>query len=193
MMATTTGLDKKRTFAAPALHQQVTPAVAACHPVIGIRSPASSGACHSRAATKLQRPPAPALHCFACHVAPLSLPTHLVRFIRSHIHSVLQLEILLLLRERGGHWSVTELEEELRLTANAVDAHVQDLLGRGLLSYDAKLARYTFAPKDERLRSLVDELWRYDGSMRHMVIDLIFPGDRGPITMDEAGRGEPDG
>jgi predicted transcriptional regulator len=126
-------------------------------------------------------------------LAPLSLPPHLVRFIRSDIHSVLQLEVLLLLRERGGHWSVTELADELRVTAHAVDAHVRDLLGRGLLSHAGELDRYTFDPKDERLRSLVDELWRYDGSMRHTVINLIFPGDRAPLADDGEGLAGPEG
>jgi hypothetical protein len=42
-------------------------------------------------------------------------------------------------------------------------AHVHDLLGRGLLSHDAELGRCAFASKDEGLRSLVNELSRYDG------------------------------
>jgi predicted transcriptional regulator len=117
-------------------------------------------------------------------LAPLSLPPPLVRFIKSDIHSVLQLEILLLLRERGGHWSADELADELRVTAHAVDAHVRDLIGRGLLCHATDIDRYTFDPRDERLRALVDELWRYDGSMRHMVINLIFPGDRAPLSDD---------
>lgn len=124
-------------------------------------------------------------------LAPLSLPPHLVRFIRSDIHSVLQLEVLLLLRERGGHWSVTELADELRVTAHAVEGHVRDLQGRGLLAHDAELDRCAFAPKDERLRSLVDELSQYDGSLRHVVINLIFPGDSGTVPSDgPAGRGD---
>jgi predicted transcriptional regulator len=107
---------------------------------------------------------------------------------------VLQLEVLLLLRERGGCWSPSEVADELRVTAHAVKAHARDLFGRGLLSHDAEGDRYAFAPRDERLRSLVDELSEHNESMRHVVIDIIFPGDREPPPSDGAGRGRgPDG
>ena len=102
---------------------------------------------------------------------------------------MLQLEVLLLLRQRGGDWSASEVADELRITPHAVETHARDLFDRGLLSHDPELDRYAFAPKDERLRSLVDELSEHDGSMRHVVIDIIFPGDREAPASADAGRG----
>src|SRR5690606_37612861 len=60
-------------------------------------------------------------------LATPSLPQHVVRFIEQHIHSVLQLEILLLLRERGGQWSPTNVAEELRITEQSAVFRLRDL------------------------------------------------------------------
>lgn len=119
-----------------------------------------------------------------------ALPQRLVRFIRADIHSVLQLEVLLLLRQRGGDWSVVEMAKELRITPQAVEGHARSLREHGLLSHAAQGDRYAFAPQDERLRSLVDELAACDGSMRHVVINLIFPGDRGSSPSGDGGGGK---
>jgi predicted ArsR family transcriptional regulator len=83
---------------------------------------------------------------------------------------VLQLEILLLLRERGDRWSVTDVADELRVTAHAVEAHVRDLLGGGLFRHETEFDRYTFEPSDARRRSLVDELSGCDQTMRHELV-----------------------
>jgi hypothetical protein len=110
--------------------------------------------------------------------SPSYLPQQIVRFVRRDIHSVLQLEILLLLRERGGDWSARAVAEELRVTAHSAESHLRDLLGRGLLRHDSLSGRYVYAPEDARLRSVIGELSDYYQTKRHALIDLIFPGDR---------------
>ncbi|HTV24706.1 MAG TPA: hypothetical protein VMG12_38705 [Polyangiaceae bacterium] len=97
---------------------------------------------------------------------------------------MLQLDVLLLIRERGGDWSPSEVAGELRVAPQAVDANARDLLGRGLLRYDPTADRYTFAPRSEELRSLIDELVQRHASMRHVIINLIFPGDRPSVLGD---------
>jgi hypothetical protein len=109
-----------------------------------------------------------------------SLPQHLVRFIRNDIHSVLQLEVLLLLRERGGDWSAGNVADELRVTPHSAEAHLRDLARCGLLRYEVAVGGYAYVRDDPRLSSLVDELSDQYLTMRHAVINLIHPGVQGP-------------
>ena len=65
---------------------------------------------------------------------PPSLPGPVARFIEGHIHSVLQLEILLLLREHVGEWTPARVASELRFTEQSAELRLVDLSLRGLLS-----------------------------------------------------------
>jgi hypothetical protein len=110
---------------------------------------------------------------------PASLPPHIVRFIRQDIHSVLQLEVLLLLRERGGEWTPRSAAEELRITVQYAELRLQDLQLRGLLAAGSSPDTYIYAPTPEPRRLLVDELAACYATTRYTVINLIFsePGD----------------
>lgn len=121
-------------------------------------------------------------------MAPPALPEHLVRFIRRDIHSVLQLEILLLIRERGGQWTPSSVAHELRVTDQSASLHLHDLHLRGLLGCPSE-GVYAFAPKTTELRGLVDELATCYAATRYTVINLIFsePGDSAR-TLAEAFR-----
>jgi hypothetical protein len=121
-------------------------------------------------------------------LAPPALPEPLVRFIRRDIHSVLQLEILLLMRERGGQWTPSSIAHELRITDQSASLHLHDLHLRGLLGPPQDGA-YGFAPKTAELQGLVDELAACYAATRYTVINLIFsePGDSAR-TLAEAFR-----
>ena len=121
-------------------------------------------------------------------MATPALPEHLVRFIRRDIHSVLQLEILLLIRERGGQWTSPSVAHELRITDQSASLHLRDLLLRGLLGSPSD-GVYAFAPKTPELQGLVDELAVCYAATRYTVINLIFsePGDSAR-TLAEAFR-----
>jgi hypothetical protein len=142
-----------------------------------------------RAGVALRARPAPGVDCPSSPrhaVTPPSLPRRLARFICEDVHSVLQLEIVLLLRERGGDWSVPTIADELRVTVYAVESHLRDLLGRGLLRPGAEADCFLYAPRDASVRSRVDELAGYYATMQHSVINLIFPGDGDAARDDEA-------
>jgi hypothetical protein len=151
-----------------------------CHRDVEVSQRAGVARCTRPAVSVAPSPPRPAL-------TPSSLPRHLARFICEDVHSVLQLEILLLLRERGGDWSVPTIADELRVTVYAVESRLRDLLERGLLHHDAKVDCFVYAPQDARVRSLVDELAGYYATMQHSVINLIFPGDGDAAADDETG------
>jgi hypothetical protein len=108
-----------------------------------------------------------------------SLPDGVGEFIEEYIHSVLQLELLLLLRERGGDWTPADVATELRITEESADLRMRDLLLRGLLSVGALPESYCYRPANLGLASSVDALAQAYENTRYTVINLIFsvPGD----------------
>jgi hypothetical protein len=113
------------------------------------------------------------------HPLAVSLPPHVVCFIQQDIHSVSQLEILLLLRDRGGQWSASAVAEELRITSQSAQLHLRDLHTRGLTGEGALAEAYVYAPKSERVRALVDDVASCYVTMRYTVINLIFSEPEG--------------
>jgi hypothetical protein len=56
----------------------------------------------------------------------LTLSEDVIRFIRQHIHSVLQLEILLLLCSRRVDWTADKIADELRITERSAGVRLKD-------------------------------------------------------------------
>jgi hypothetical protein len=110
-------------------------------------------------------------------VPPIS--ENLTRFIAAHIHSVLQLEILLLLRATDVDYTPASLAGELRITEQSAEFRLKDLQLRGLISGGATLDSYRYGPHAPELEAVVDELARCYADAKYTVINLIFsqPGD----------------
>jgi hypothetical protein len=110
---------------------------------------------------------------------PLTLSEDLVRFIEQHIHSILQLEVLLLLREKGGEWTAATVAGELRITEQSAEVRLRDLHLRGLLALGDEPESYCYKSTDPEISRLVDLLSDAYRDMRYTVINLIFsvPGD----------------
>jgi hypothetical protein len=108
-----------------------------------------------------------------------SLPEPVARFIERDIHSVLQLEVLLLLREHANDWTPSQVASELRVTEQSAELHLVDLSLRGLASGSKATRVFRYAPRTAELGALVDELADCYANMRYTVINLIFsrPGD----------------
>lgn len=105
------------------------------------------------------------------------LPADVSRLLATHIDSVEQLEVLLLLRtapERG--WTAAEASGELRTEPDSVTARLRDLEARGFVTADgsgpARLYRYRPATPD--LARAVDGLADAYASRKVTVIGLIF-------------------
>ena len=122
-------------------------------------------------------------------LSPPSLPEPVARFIERDIHSVLQLEILLWLREHVGDWAPGKVASELRITEQSAELHLVDLSLRGLASGSRLTRSFRYAPRTAELDALVGELASCYASMRYTVINLIFsvPGDSAR-TLAEAFR-----
>lgn len=102
---------------------------------------------------------------------------------------MLQLEILLLVRERAGEWTPAAVANELRVTNQSAELHLRDLHLRGLLGTPSPEQAYGYAPRTAELGELVDALAACFLAARYTVINLIFsePGDSAR-TLAEAFR-----
>jgi hypothetical protein len=119
-------------------------------------------------------------------LSPPALPEPVARFIERDIHSVLQLEILLLLREHVGEWTPARVASELRVTEQSAELHLVDLSLRGLAGGSAHTRSFHYAPRTPEIGAIVDELANCYGNMRYTVINLIFsqPGDSARALAD---------
>jgi hypothetical protein len=116
------------------------------------------------------------------HLPSVPVPPHIIRFIQQDIHSVLQLDVLLLLRERWGEWTPLAVAEELRITLQYAELRLQDLHLRHLLALGSSPKTYVYAPTSDERRRLVDELAAYYATSRYTVIETTN-GKRGIRTL----------
>lgn len=104
------------------------------------------------------------------------LPSDIARFIRAHIDSVGQLEILLLLHaSEGKDLTVRQINERLRSNPSSVQSRLDTLESHGLVaSRSAEERLYRFEPKAQENARTVEHLARYYSDFRVRVIDWIF-------------------
>jgi hypothetical protein len=97
-------------------------------------------------------------------------------FIATHIDSVEQLEVLLLLQnDATQEWSAESLAKELRIDAAWAGARLIDLFGRGLLSVrESPDFLYHFNPKFSQSTRIVSQLAETYAQRRVSVINLIY-------------------
>jgi hypothetical protein len=106
-------------------------------------------------------------------VGETGVPTSVRGFIASHIVSVTQLEVLLLLRAAGDkEWTASEVARALVSQPEAAAGWLEDLRERGLAS-EADGA-YRYSPANDELDQIVDGLAESYAKYRVAVIGLIF-------------------
>jgi hypothetical protein len=94
-------------------------------------------------------------------------------FIHAHIHSVEQLEILLLLRkERSRGFTGDEVARELRIHPGSASDRLEDLRARGLARLDGE--RTIYAPSTGDFERLVNAIASAYSDARVAVIQTIF-------------------
>jgi predicted ArsR family transcriptional regulator len=106
------------------------------------------------------------------------LSEDVIQFVKQHIHSVLQLEVLLLLRTQKGDWTADRVAEELRITEQSAAFHLRDLELRGLVRA-LRGDSFRYEPPSAGVAGAVDALAEAYDEMKYSVINLIFsvPGD----------------
>ena len=111
---------------------------------------------------------------------PPELPGCVTDIIRRHLHSVLDIETLLLLRAQPGVlWSARDLCIALYITEEAASEHLVKLHASGLLgaTNDASGAvLYRYEPRDEVLAEAVEQLSVAYAQRRVRVIEYLYSG-----------------
>jgi hypothetical protein len=109
------------------------------------------------------------------------VPAPVRRFIASHISSVAQLEVLLLLRAAADkRWTAAEVARALVTQPEAAAGWLEDLTERRLAA--ERDGRYRYAPADAELERTVDALAESYANYRVAVIGLIFAGPSDRVT-----------
>jgi hypothetical protein len=111
-----------------------------------------------------------------CQALANSLPDDLCRFIERHVHTLEQLEILLLLFEDPARsWSASELARELRTNVESVCIRLAPMVTDGLTAMTSPSSpTYCYRPASERLDEQVGALIRFYRERRVAVITQIF-------------------
>ena len=107
------------------------------------------------------------------------MPASVRGFIASHIVSVAQLDVLLLLRAAADkEWTAPEVARALVSQQEAAGGWLEDLRQRGLAT--EREGRYRYMPANRELDGLVDALAESYANYRVAVIGLIFarPSER---------------
>jgi hypothetical protein len=106
-------------------------------------------------------------------VGETGVPAPVRGFIASHIVSVAQLEVLLLLRAAADKaWTAGEVARALVTQNEAAAGWLEDLAERGLARHED--AGYRYAPVTPEIEGIVDALAESYANYRVAVISLIF-------------------
>ena len=112
-------------------------------------------------------------------MAESGVPAPVRGFIASHIVSVAQLEVLLLLRAAADKsWTSDEVARALVTQREAAEGWLHDLTLRGLAVESD--GAYRYGPENEELGRIIDDLAESYAKYRVAVIGLIFarPSER---------------
>ena len=117
-------------------------------------------------------------------LAESSLPEAVRKFIARHIHTLEQLEILLLLIENPRAWSDQDVAAALRTAPESARARLSRLLGDGLVSVTSGSApKYQFKPRTDALDRDARALVQCYRERRVAVITQIFAPEGGRAAL----------
>lgn len=98
-------------------------------------------------------------------------------FIRQHIGSVWQLELLLLFKRSGNSMDVLEASRALRMESRALEEYIKFLAAAGILVRDDN-QHYAYAPQFTALSEAIDEAEKMYSERRVAVVDFIYASPR---------------
>lgn len=108
-------------------------------------------------------------------VARPDLPEDVQAFVASYIDSVVQLELLLLLRaDPGRAWTPPEVARELRIEPAWTATELGKLAVRGLLAPADGVPTYRYAPGKPELEAVITALAHAYAERRVSVINLVY-------------------
>jgi len=100
-------------------------------------------------------------------------PKDVKEFISQHVHSLAQLEVLLMLhRDQGRSWTPEQITSSLYLERQMVEDLLADLVGRGFAAEENSAFRYK--PAGDVVHGLIERLAKLYQERRVTVISEIF-------------------
>lgn len=103
------------------------------------------------------------------------IPRHVESFIQSHLSSVAQLEILLLVhRSRGRPVTAAAAAEEIRIDVAWAHRELERLRAAGVVNTDAGEGEYGYAPNAPEVNATIEDLAKAYKTHRVSVITAIF-------------------
>lgn len=88
-----------------------------------------------------------------------TLPIEVRQFLAESIHSIEQLEVLLLLRASPDRvWTAREVYQRVLTNEGSVQQSLEKLCRRGLCIQTGSPPAYQFAPKSEKMQSVLETL-----------------------------------
>lgn len=109
-------------------------------------------------------------------VADSGISTEVERFIATHIKSLEQLEILLLLNSDPKRaWSLDDVYEVIKSSESSVRDRLDELASAGLIEIEHGPPReYRFAPKEEGATLVIDDLAAAYKERRVKIVQIIY-------------------
>ena len=112
-----------------------------------------------------------------------ALPPPVKQLLSRYIRSIEQLEVLLLLRSQPQRaWAPAEVYDVIRSSQSSIATRLQDFTAAGfLVEENGTRATYRYAPRDENLRSALDQTAAAYQTWRIRVIEAIFAPEVDPV------------
>lgn len=106
----------------------------------------------------------------------INISQRLKKFIKEQIHSVFSLEVLLLLyRKQSRSLTASEVASELGIETDVVQQQLSELATTDLVSTTTgAVSKYRYAPVDEELAAIVDQLAITYSKQRVPILTLIL-------------------
>ncbi len=102
------------------------------------------------------------------------LPPDLRAFLHSCIQTIVDVDLLMMMRGSQGVRTARDVAEELRLPPAAARRALETLAARGLLTVQvSEETAYRYAPKSEDLARYCDVLAQYYITSRHAVLAFV--------------------
>lgn len=125
-------------------------------------------------------------------MAEAGISDHVRTLIADQIESVVQLEILLLLRESPEReFAAREVADALRIGPAWAEPHLLGLCARGILTCTSEPEkRYRYHPISSELAAAIDELAQCYAERRVSVTALIFSRSPNPVGIADKKRAQ---
>jgi len=96
------------------------------------------------------------------------------KFLREHIQSVWQLELILFMKERSRALSATEIASQLYSNPHVIETALSDFAKGGIVKEKEDASLFTYAPESVELTNAIEQAGIAYAKKRLSVINFIF-------------------